>query len=121
MTLGEVLRELLEERGITQKNLAKSLNISASTLGNYIQNTREPDYAMLKAFADYFDVSTDYLLNHRTNQALNHLEDALLHIFRSLTAEQQALFMDLGRVLVSHRQKKETNPLSRQKSKRGER
>ena len=106
MTLGEILRDLLEERGITQKELAKSLNIGSSTLSNYIQNTREPDYAILKDFADYFGVSTDYLLDHRSSQVASRQEDVLLHIYRALDAEEQGLFLEMGRVFVAYKRKR---------------
>ena len=106
MALGEILRELLEEKGITQKELAKSLNIGSSTLGNYIQNTREPDYAILKDFADYFGVSTDYLLDHRHSQLASRQEDVLLHIFRALTLDEQELFLEMGRAFFAHKNKR---------------
>ena len=48
MSFGEKLRILLEEHTMTQKQLAKELNIAPSTVGSYIQNTREPDFDTLK-------------------------------------------------------------------------
>jgi len=63
MKFGDILRDLLEQHDITQKQLAKDLNIAPSTLGNYIQNLREPDFELLKKVAAYFQVSTDYLLD----------------------------------------------------------
>jgi len=110
MTIGEILRNLLADRDLTQKQLAESLNIGASTLSNYIQNNREPDYGTLKCFADYFGVSTDFLLNHRTKQAVSHQEDELLHIFRALTSDQQELFIGQGKLFVSHNKKKAIPP-----------
>ena len=62
MKFGDVLRELLEEQNLSQKQLAAELNISASALGNYIRNNREPDFEILKRIARYFCVSTDFLL-----------------------------------------------------------
>ena len=41
---GDNLRTLIEERDITQKELARQLNIAPSTLGSYVQNVREPDF-----------------------------------------------------------------------------
>lgn len=107
MTLGEILRNLLIEKDITQKQLAESLNIAPSTLGNYIQNVREPDYEMLKCFADYFNVSTDYLLNHRANGATSHKEDELLRVFRALTKDQQEIFIEQGKLFIVQNNKKE--------------
>ena len=74
MRFGETLRELLAEEGITQKQMAADLNIAASTLGNYIQNSREPDHETLKRIADYFDVSMDYLYC-RTDEPRGKLYD----------------------------------------------
>ena len=62
MKFGTVLRKLIEEHGITQKSLAAKLNLAPSTLGSYVQNTREPDFELLKKIASYFQVTTDYLL-----------------------------------------------------------
>ena len=42
MSFGENLRSLIEERNMTQKELAMQLNIAPSTMGSYVQNTREP-------------------------------------------------------------------------------
>ena len=47
MSFGDNLRALIEERDITQKELAKKLNIAPSTLGSYVQNVREPDVCKL--------------------------------------------------------------------------
>ncbi|MCL2366707.1 MAG: helix-turn-helix domain-containing protein [Oscillospiraceae bacterium] len=106
MSLGEVLRRLLEERDITQRQLADRLNIGASTIGNYMQNIRAPDYEMLKCFADFFDVSIDYLLEYKTNIITSFHEDELLRVFRALTKEQQELFIEQGKLFVAQNNKK---------------
>lgn len=109
MSFGDILRKLLNDRGITQKQLAMSLNIAASTLGNYIQDSREPDFETLKRLADFFDVSVDYLLGHRSKKANSFTEDELLHIFRSLTPEQQEIYIEQGKVMIklNHKRKAE--------------
>ena len=92
---------------MTQKQVAEHLNISASGLSSYIQNVREPDYEILKNFANYFNVTTDYLLNHKTDQNMSDKEDELLRIFRSLTTDQQELFIKQGKLLIAHHTKKD--------------
>ena len=91
MSFGENLRSLIEERDMTQKELAIQLNIAPSTMGSYVQNTREPDFATLKLLANYFNVSTDYLLDKYIEQISSHQENELLRVFRSLSAEQKAI------------------------------
>ena len=110
MTIGEILRNLLSDMDITQKQLAESLNMGASTLSNYFQNNREPGYGTLKRLADFFNVSTDYLLDHRANLATSHREDELLHIFRALTDDQQELYIEQGKLFVAQNNKKRKPP-----------
>ena len=97
MKFGDILRNLIEDRGITQKKLATDLNIAPTTLGNYIRNLREPDFDTLKLFARYFHVSTDYLLNHQTRQTESHQEDELLQVFRSLSKQHQEIYLKQGK------------------------
>lgn len=59
------IKELRKEKQITQAELAKALNISPSTIGMYEQGRREPDYKTLERIADFFRVSTDFLLGRK--------------------------------------------------------
>lgn len=56
------IKELRNERGITQSDLAKLLNVSDRTIGYYENGQRDPDTNTLKILSEYFDVSVDYLL-----------------------------------------------------------
>lgn len=105
MNFGDRLRILIDERGITQKELASQLNIAPSTVSSYVQNTREPDFATLKSIATYFGVSIDYLLGCRTNKTSSRQEDELLRVFRSLTAEQKEVCIEQCKVFVRLNQK----------------
>lgn len=58
----KVLKSLRQSMGITQEDLAKTLNISRSAVGMYEKGDREPDYETLELIADYFNVDIDYLL-----------------------------------------------------------
>lgn len=56
------LVQLREEANLTQKQFAEAVKISNSTINRYETGIREPDYDTLILFADFFKVSTDYLL-----------------------------------------------------------
>jgi len=60
------LKELRKEKGISQLKLAFDLNMNQNTISRYENCEREADYETLIKFADYFNVSLDYLLG-RTN------------------------------------------------------
>lgn len=94
------LRLLIEERNITQKQVATDLNIAPSTMGGYVQGSSEPDFETLKTIAEYFDVSTDYLLNVHEKKTDDTLEDELLRVFRSMSAEYKKIFVEQGKVFA---------------------
>ena len=60
------LRTLRKDRGLTQSELGKALGVSPSTIGMYEQGRREPDKDALLAIANFFNVTTDYLLGNDT-------------------------------------------------------
>ena len=100
MKFGEILRELLEDNDITQKQLATDLNIAATTIGNYIRGMREPDFEILKLFAAYFNVTTDYLLDFQSGIEKDHSEEELLRLYRSLPTDKKELLLEQGKLLV---------------------
>ena len=60
--LGIRLKELREEKGYTQKQLAQLLGINSVTYLHYEKEQREPPLSLLADIAKFFDVSVDYLL-----------------------------------------------------------
>ena len=62
--------KLRKSKQLTQQELGKKLNLSRSTIANYEQGTRIPSTNMLISLANYFNVSTDYLLG-RTDLKFN--------------------------------------------------
>ena len=63
METGKILMALRKEKNIGQKELAAYLNLSTGTISNYENGVHSPDLVTLCKLADYFDVTTDYLLN----------------------------------------------------------
>ena len=67
MRLGERLAELRGDRGLTQKDLSEQLHISSSSISAYETGARLPSIEAVFDFAEYFDVTTDYLLGRTDN------------------------------------------------------
>ena len=59
---GQRLKELREERGMTQKQLAQALGLNSVTYLHYEKSQREPPLSLLADMAAFFEVSVDYLL-----------------------------------------------------------
>ena len=65
------LKSLRKQRKISQLKLAMDLNMNQNTISRYETGEREADYATLIKFADYFQVSIDYLLERTNNPRIN--------------------------------------------------
>ena len=69
------LKILREEKGLLQKDLAVFLNISTSAYGYYEQGKRDPDTKSLQKLAEFYQVSTDFLLG-RSDIRNPYIEDS---------------------------------------------
>lgn len=67
---GELLAELRKDKKLSQKELADIFHLAASTISSYKMGVHSPHVDQLAKFADYFNVSTDYLLG-RTSSDLS--------------------------------------------------
>lgn len=65
------LKFLREKKNISQLKLAMDLNMNQNSISRYETGQRQADYATLIAFADYFNVSVDYLLERTDNPKMN--------------------------------------------------
>jgi len=65
------LKELRKQRKISQIKLAMDLNMGQNTISRYENGVHEADYETLILFADYFNVSIDYLLGRTDNPKIN--------------------------------------------------
>lgn len=61
------LRELREEHGLTQDQLAHELGLHVNTISQYERGLREPDFAMVRKICAFFKVTSDYLLEISDN------------------------------------------------------
>lgn len=64
--IGKRLKELREEKGLSQEKLSREILVGCSTIGMYETDRRDPNYEITIKIADFFGVSIDYLLG-RTN------------------------------------------------------
>ena len=65
------LKELRKKRNLSQVKLSMDLNMNQNTISRYENGVREADYKTLILFADYFNVSIDYLLGRTDNPEIN--------------------------------------------------
>lgn len=59
---GKRLKNLRQEKKMTQQDMAEYLNISRAGYAGYELERRIPNIEIIKSLSTYFEVSTDYLL-----------------------------------------------------------
>ncbi|MDF2927909.1 MAG: transcriptional regulator, family [Anaerospora sp.] len=84
------LAELRGAKGLTQQQLADLTGLTRGRLNNYEQGTREPDLVTLQSLADFFDVTTDYLLG-RTDTTAEAAAETMSKIDQALGEDPDLL------------------------------
>lgn len=110
MGLSNCLKELRAEKKCTQKELADYLGYSKNIICEWENRRSEPRLEALSKLADFFGVSTDYLLGRSDElgfvtvqsvaPSLSENEEMLLRYFRALTPELQGAALETVRVLA---------------------
>lgn len=87
MTLKENLKTLRKSEKLTQKELSEKLNISLRSYCAYEIGAVEPNIKTLIKFADFYNVSVDYLIGHRQGNKIDmsNLSDIQQNIFKMTT------------------------------------
>ncbi len=62
VTLGKRILELRKRHSLTQENLANEMGVSIGAVSKWETGASVPDISMLCTLADYFHVSTDFML-----------------------------------------------------------
>lgn len=66
MKFEENLKSLRERNNLSQIELSKKIGLSNVTLSQYEKGVRKPDIQTLALIAQFFNVTTDYLLGNET-------------------------------------------------------
>lgn len=93
MSFALKLKELREEKGLTQAQLAKELNVTAGSVGMWESTQRTATTKRMKQIADFFGVSVDELLEVTPDEkaagasatrrvSITPIEDDMLYAFR---------------------------------------
>lgn len=89
------LSELRQSFNLNQEEFAKIIKVDTSTIAKYETGDRKPNYDTLVKIADFFGVSTDYLLGRSDNPQMTEIEIAV----RGLPLEIQKLLLDKDNAL----------------------
>lgn len=76
-TFSERLRRLREERSITLDDLAIKIHSTKSTLSRYENGKRTPNIEFIERVANFFNVSSDYLLGRTDKPNIELIDEGL--------------------------------------------
>ena len=68
MTLGQKIKKLRIDSGLTQKDLSNMVNVTFQTVSKWEKDENEPDVSTLKKLASLFGCSLDYLLSEEEEE-----------------------------------------------------
>jgi len=68
--IGKRIIGLLESKGLTQRELAKRLDITEVSVSRYINGERIPHSDIIAKMASVLNTTTDFLLGHNTSEIL---------------------------------------------------
>ena len=90
--LGSRLKELRESGGLTQKQVAERIGVTASVISAYENGIRQPSYSALIKLTALYNVSSDYLLGITGNRTKESRHQVSLD---GLSASNAALVVQL--------------------------
>lgn len=94
-TLGEKIKKILEEKGMSQRKLAQKMGISPSSLNQYVRGRKNVGLKVILNLCKTLDVSSDYLLGLETGTKKKTIKniDALWD-FLSVNAKKSIIQFD---------------------------
>ncbi|WP_252198252.1 helix-turn-helix domain-containing protein [Coprococcus catus] len=97
MKIGNFLKELRKEKGITQAQLAETLNVSARTVSRWETGSNMPDISLLVDIADYYDISIPEIINgERKSEIMNEEERKIAKTMSDYaTTEKEKIFKEM--------------------------
>lgn len=107
-TVGDNLRILRMERGMTQEDIANRLNITRFSVANYETNRREPGIALLQKYAEAFNTSIDELTNTNGQANVTSLMELAERVFSDDTldtTEKETLMSELMKCYLKYKDK----------------
>lgn len=87
-SLFEKIKELCQKRGISINSLEETLGYSRNTI--YSMKSKKPNAERLQEIADYFNVSTDYLLGRTDNPNIANSKEQFFFEGKEVDVEELA-------------------------------
>lgn len=95
--IGKRLISLRKTCNLTRPALGKILGVSMETIKSYEEDKIEPSVKMLEKIADYFGVSTDFLLGR---EEISGDEEMIIGLMAGLSPEEKKKVIEMVKVSI---------------------
>lgn len=114
----EKIKNLRKKKGVTGEFVANAVGLSESAYRNYERGVREPNFETLSKLADFYGVTTDYLLGREPKEPEpdpfadigldENAEAEMWELYKTFPPEARAMCMDMLVRLGDIARKKQT-------------
>lgn len=127
MEIGHIIAKYRMNNGISQKDLAKALNVSTSTVALWEVNKRNPTPSTLVDIADYFNISMDILFSADRKNKTYQKDDTdllspdcerLINYFNEMNEESREILLGEARKLLREERLEEKRETKQPTAKR---
>ena len=117
--IAENITHFRKQRGITQKELAKEVGITASTMTDYMKLRSAPSFGVIQKLADYFGVKKSDIDTTFKEESINSLSDApdlltqqITNTARKLSPENKKIVLRTSEDLLKEQKNEEETKIN---------
>ena len=105
MKIGESIKRIRTNRGLTQEEFAKEVGISRSYLGDLENNRKSPTVETLEKISVKMETAIEYLLgvnNMQNNKAIEFLMEYGFKLMTNIKGEKKTVYIELPSEIVNN-------------------
>ena len=105
MKIGESIKRIRTNRGLTQEEFAKEVGISRSYLGDLENNRKSPTVETLEKISIKMETAIEYLLgvnNMQNNKAIEFLMEYGFKLMTNVKGEKKTVYIELPSEIVNN-------------------
>lgn len=97
--IGQRIREIRNEKKMTQEYIANAVNVNVSHISNIETNKVKVSLTLLVHICNVLDTTIDYILENEYFSLDSIIERELIHIFKDMEKEKQEMLLRIAKIL----------------------
>lgn len=98
--IGEFLRELRKEKGMTQEQVAEHFNIAGRTVSRWETGSNMPDIGIISEIASFYEVDIREIINGERDAATENREDVVAKVIEYADTENEILAQNVTKYSI---------------------